>query len=204
MKQTLLFFSWLVVVTNSWGQTIDTIIHAPNYTSYYSCKLHNPLFVIYKLYKGGGSCSRVSDKFITDNVLNSATAADYAASGYDEGHLANSKDFAYDCKLQEATFRFYNCVPQTPALNRGIWKKWETTVRQESQRDTLTIICGSVFGDKTIGKDKVSVPSQCWKIVYSKGQLLHSLIFPNDNSQSVRTITVDSIRGYYPQIKLPF
>jgi len=196
MKQTLLFFSWLLIVSNSWGQTIDTVIHATNYTSYYSYKLHNPIFVVYKLYKGGGSCSRVKDRFITDNLPNSATASDYAGSGYDEGHLCNSADFAYDCKLQEATFRFYNCTPQTPALNRGCWKHIETTVRKESQTDSLLIICGNIFGSKTIGKG-VAIPSYCFKIVYRKGEVIHSLLFPNDNSQSFRTVSVDSLRGLY-------
>jgi endonuclease G len=142
MKQLLFIFIALQIVTVSQAQTVDTVIHKDNYTSYYSYSLHNPLFVVYKLFKGGGSCSRINDRFITDNLPLSATAKDYAASGYDEGHLADSKDFAYDCKLQEETFRFYNCVPQTPALNRGIWKHFETLIRKESQTDSLLIIAG--------------------------------------------------------------
>ena len=205
MKQLIVTILSMSTIWSN-AQKIDTIIHAPNYTSYFSYKLHEPVFVVYKLFKGGGNCSRVKDRFITDNLPNSAKASDYASSGYDEGHECNSADFAYDCKLQETTFRFYNCTPQTPALNRGIWKHYETLVRKESQTDSLLIICGNVFGSKTIGKDKIAVPVQCWKVVYKLKDhtLLHSLIFPNDNSQSVTNITVDALRQYYPKLQLPF
>ena len=208
MKQLLFFFSWLVIVTNLSAQDykIDTVIKYPNYTSYFSYKLHEPVFVVYKLYKGGGNCSRDKDRFTDGGLKYSAEPIDYAGNGYDEGHLANSKDFAYDCKLQEATFRFFNCVPQTPALNRGCWKVLETKIRQESQKDSLLIICGSLFSDKAIGKDNIAVPSFCWKIAYKlkDNSLLHSMAFPNNNSQSYKNISVDSIRQYYPKLSLPF
>lgn len=115
------------------AQKIDTVISTKIYTSYFSYQLHEPLYVVYSLSHGGGNCDRSADHFITGNLPHSATAKDYARNGYDEGHLANSKDFAYDCPSQELTFRFYNCVPQTPKLNRGIWKELETLVRNESQ-----------------------------------------------------------------------
>ena len=80
--------------------------------------------------------------------------------------MADAKDFSFDCIKEELTFRFYNCLPQTANLNRGIWKEWETTIRKESQKDSLQIICGGVFSNTMIG-NKVYVPIYCWKIVYS-------------------------------------
>ena len=192
--KTLLLILTFFIAGSSFSQ-VDTVIHEPNYTSYFSYQLHEPLYVVYKLYHGGGNCSRAGDRFKTDGLPNSATPADYKGNGFDEGHLANSKDFAYDCALQEATFRFFNCVPQSPSLNRGIWKQYETTVRKESQDDSLLIICGSIFGDKKIGPDSIAVPDYCWKIVYSltDNHLVHCLIFPNDNSNSVESIDVEEL-----------
>jgi DNA/RNA endonuclease G (NUC1) len=151
--------------------------------------------VVYKLYKGGGTCSRSGDTFKTDGLPHSATASDYAHNGYDEGHEANAEDFAFDCKKQEQTFRFYNCVPQTPRLNRGCWKQLETLVRKESQKDSLQIICGNIYGKKTIGKNKIAVPDFCYKIVYSltTHKLLYCRLFPNDNSDSFRDVSVANI-----------
>jgi len=174
---------------------IDTVIRKGSYTSYFSTKLHEPLYVVYTLYKGGGDCSRTGDVFKTDGLVGSATADDYAHNGYDEGHEANAEDFAYDCRLQELTFRFYNCVPQTPRLNRGVWKVMETAVRKESQSDSLLVICGNLYGTKTIGPNKIAVPDYCYKIVYSKSthKLLHCRLFPNDNSASFKDVTLDDI-----------
>lgn len=176
------------------AQSIDTVIHAPNYTSYYNYELHEPLYVTYTLFHGGGDCKRTGDHFVTDGLPHSALPADYRAGGYDEGHLANSKDFAYDCALQVATFRFYNCVPQTPRLNRGIWKQWETRIRNESQTDTLQVLCGSMFGDQKLGPGKIGIPAQCWKVVISHNAVIHCLLFPNNNSNTVTEIPISDLQ----------
>jgi endonuclease G, mitochondrial len=176
----------------------DTTINTGIYKSYFSYNLKEPLYVSYKLYKGGGDCSRAGMVFKTDKLIQSATAKDYSHNGYDEGHLANAEDFASDCVNEEKTFRFYNCVPQTPRLNRGIWKVWETQIRKESQNDSLLVICGSIFKDKKIGS--IAVPDQCWKIVISLTtcKVIHSMVFPNDDSDTVHDITIDDLIKLLP------
>ena len=165
------------------GQNVDKIIKTQIYTSYFSYQVHNPLFVSYKLYHGGGTCSRSDLSFETDGQLNSATKSDYAGNGYDIGHMANAEDFSYDCNLEKLTFRFYNALPQTPKLNRGIWKEYETKIRKESQKDTIFIICGGYNFNKKIGN--CSVPAFCFKIYKNiKTNETHFLIFPNDNSDT--------------------
>jgi len=193
----ILFIVFLFLSKLSFSQYIDTVINAGIYTSYFSYTLHQPLYVSYKLYKGGGNCSRKNVIFKTGDLPNSASQKDYTSSGYDKGHLANSKDFAYDCQYQEKTFRFYNCVPQTPRLNRGVWKHYESALRDISQYDSILVICGSIFGNKTIGPNKISIPSYCWKIAYSLStkKLIMCKIFPNDNSNTVEDITIDKLKA---------
>ena len=195
IKKPLLFL-FLVVSLSVKAQKEDTIIVTNAYTSHYSYSLHNPLYVVYKLYKGGGDCSRKAFHFKTDGLPYSANPADYKGSGYDEGHLADAKDFAFDCEKEEETFRFYNCVPQTPRLNRGIWKHFETVIRAESQNDSLLIICGSLFGTKTMGPDNVAIPDWCWKIVISltTKQILYCFICPNDDSDSFENVTLADLK----------
>lgn len=193
----LFFFLLILISINSTAQIqADTVIVNDVYTSHFSYKLHEPLYVVYKLYKGGGDNSREGLTFKTDGLKNSATVKDYAHNGYDEGHLANAEDFAKNATKEEQTFRFYNCVPQTPKMNRGIWKVWETSIRKESQSDSLLIICGSIFGDKTGGANKIAVPDECYKIVYSlsSGKLLHCMIFPNDDSDSYIDYDVTALK----------
>ena len=191
MKKTLLIIIASIISICSYSQIkADTVIRTSIYTSYFNYSLHEPLYVVYSLYKGGGKCDRSGDVFVTDGLPYSATDKDYSHSGYDEGHEANSQDFAFNCALQKMTFRFYNCIPQKPRLNRGCWKSLETLVRKESQTDSLFIICGNIFGDKKIGDNNIAAPDYCYKIVYSLSthKMIHCRLFPNDNSDSYKDV----------------
>lgn len=192
----LILVSLLFFVLKAQGQQVDTVIHNDVYTSYFNYQLHEPLYVVYKLYQGGGECSRKAFHFKTGSLYYSARARDYKGSGFDEGHLADAKDFSYDCEKEEETFRFYNCVPQTKKLNRGIWKHFETEIRKESQDDSLLVVCGSIFDNKVIGEDNIAVPDYCWKIVFSltTNEIVECLIFPNDDSDTFNNISMDDLK----------
>jgi DNA/RNA endonuclease G (NUC1) len=129
-------------------------------------------------------------RFTSNGLDSSATAKDYAASGYDEGHLCNAQDEAGDCGREKQTFYFYNCQPQTARLNRGIWKHWETEIRKESQTDSLLIVCGGYGWNKKIGH--AYVPDYCFKAVISltTHNITHCMVFPNDNSDTVQDVPV--------------
>ncbi len=197
IKSKLLPLIFLLLTLNvAEAQQIDTVIVNDVYISYFSYQYHNPLYVVYKVYQGGGDCDRKAFHFKTGNLPNSATPADYKGSGYDEGHLADAKDFASDCFREEETFRFYNCVPQTPKLNRGIWKHFETEIRKLSQNDSVLVICGSIFGNKTMGPDNIAIPEECWKLVFSLStkKKLYAFTCPNDDSNSFIPIEVDDLK----------
>lgn len=195
--KSLVVIIYLFIGLNAKGQEVDTVIRNDIYASYFSYQLHEPLYVVYKLYQGGGDCDRKAFHFKTGGIEYSARPRDYKASGYDEGHLADAKDFAYDCEKEEETFRFYNCVPQTKKLNRGIWKHFETEIRKESQGDSLLIISGSIFSDKAIGEDNIAVPEYCWKVVFSltTNEIIKCLIFPNDDSDTYDNISIEELKN---------
>ncbi len=165
-------------------QSCDTLIVNDVYTSCFNRAFCEPIYVFYKLYHGGGDCSRKGMAFKVDNVKGTATPKDYESSGYDEGHLAPAADFAYDCSIESMTFRFYNCIPQTPHLNRGIWKHYETEVRKLSQTDSLLIITGSIFGGRVIPNTHVAIPDFCWKVVQSLStkNIYYCFIISNNES----------------------
>ena len=186
MKKIILLFIILISV-NLYAQKVDTIIKTPIYTSYFSYQVKEPLFVSYRLYKGGGTSSRVGMVFKTNGLFQSATEADYSHKGYDIGHMANAEDFAFDPNKEIITFRFYNALPQTPKLNRGIWKVLETNIRKQSQTDSLLIICGGYSFNTKIGS--IFAPSFCFKIVKNlKTKEINCYLFPNDNSDSEMVI----------------
>jgi endonuclease G len=167
------------------------IIDKGIYKANFSNKFHQPRYVSYTLYKGGGDCDRTHFSFKNDfDGAITATDHDYAGSGYDKGHLANAEDFAFDCASDELTFRYYNCLPQTANLNRGLWKRNETHVREWSQKEKLYIICGGYFGANKIGK--ASVPTHCWKVVQSAEtkKVLFCGWFSNTSKATLDTLTV--------------
>lgn len=164
VKKTIVTFTLLLI---AWSTVFSQIIVKKGiYKANFSNIFHQPRYISYFLYKGGGDCSRVNFRFKNDDPrLECATDEDYKGSHYEKGHLANAEDFAFDCVKDELTFRYYNCLPQTPNLNKGIWKTNEIQIRNWSQTDTLYIICGGFFGNHKIGK--IVVPSYCWKVVQS-------------------------------------
>jgi endonuclease G len=189
MKKIIPLFVFIIITfTALYPQIkVDKGIYKVNFSNTFN----GPRYVSYFLYRGGGDCDREKFDFKCDDPrLECATDDDYAGSGYDKGHLANAEDFAFDCEKDELTFRYYNCLPQTPNLNRGIWKTIETRIRKWSQNERLYIICGGFFGSKKIGK--ISVPSYCWKIVQSvvSKKVLFCGWFSNTNKAKLEEISI--------------
>jgi endonuclease G len=193
--KTILIFIILSISSCGVVAQYDTVISNDIYTSYYSFKLHDPVYVSYKLYKGGGNYSRNGMNFHTDKVKNTATNKDYSHSGYDKGHLADAKDFAYDSIKEEETFRFYNCVPQTPELNRGIWEQAEYQIRKISQSDSLFIIAGSIFGTEKLPHSQVAIPTSCFKVVQSlkTKEILYCFFMTNNEESKVINLALEEL-----------
>ncbi len=190
-KKLFLPFLFLLFYVSGFCQII---VKNDAYKVSFSNKYHQPIYVSYTLYKGGGDCDRAKFRFKNDDArLETATDDDYDKKGYDKGHLANAEDFAFDCVKDELTFRYYNCLPQKANLNRGVWKSNETKVREWSQTDHLFIVCGGVFGNTKMGN--VYVPTYCWKVVQSIStkKVLFCGWFTNTSAATVEEITVPEL-----------
>lgn len=178
--RTLIFLFLFILHSAVHGQSNVVRIECDNYTSFFDTVFRQPVLVKYTLYRGGGPCSRAGFNFKNDRKeIRTATTSDYAHSGYDRGHLANAEDFAYDCRLDELTFRYYNCVPQSKILNRGIWKDKESLVREMSQKDTVSVLC---FARDFKKVSKLYVPTICGKIVIEKGGKITMWVFDQNGS----------------------
>lgn len=117
------------------------------------------------------------------------TPNDYTGSGYDRGHVCNSKDRTATPADNSETFSMANMLPQTPDLNRHVWESLESYTRTLARKgNQLYIVAGGYGNAGTIGRsNKVTVPTNCWKII---------LVLPEgrDLSQadkSTRVIAVD-------------
>lgn len=116
-----------------------------------------------------------SDDFKPDPDLKKGSRAelsDYKDSGYDRGHMAPAGDMRWDEQAMSESFYLSNMIPQVGVgMNRGIWKDLEEKVRLWAlERGELYIYTGPIYTDsakpKTIGDNKVGVPSHIYKIIF--------------------------------------
>ena len=131
------------------------------------------------------------DKFIPDPKLVAETdlQSSYTGQGFDRGHNFPAADASCDQEANEQSFYFSNMTAQYPALNRGDWKELETMTREGALKDdSVHVWCGSVGEAKKIGK--VSVPKQCWKVIYTK-KTNEWLAFLFDNN----TVKADGLKN---------
>lgn len=183
----------------------EQIIHHTGYIVSYNKDLKLPNWISYELTREEtkGKEKR-SNRFITDPLVKGliATNADYARSGYDKGHMAPAADMKWSPQAMEASFYFSNICPQHPQLNRRGWKKLEEKIRDWAIADSaIIIICGPIITKqpKTIGKNKVAVPQQFFKVVLSPfAKPMRAIGFLFNNRQAVEplstyAVTIDSI-----------
>jgi endonuclease G len=127
------------------------------------------------------------DMFAPDPDLQKGKRAelrDYKSSGFDRGHMAPNGDFNWDPNAAAQSFYLSNMVPQNGPMNRGIWKLLETDVRLWAVRHgEVMVYTGPIYKApvKTIGTDKVAVPTSLFKIIYdAKTDESIAFILPNE------------------------
>jgi endonuclease G len=184
----------------------DTILSYAGFDLAYNEQYEQAAWVAYILTREEietGDIGR-TDNFRPDPHLltGSASLADYRGSGFDRGHLAPAGDMKWDTQAMSESFLMSNMSPQTPAFNRGVWRKLETEVRNWAQeKDSLYVITGPVLSpiDSLIGENQVGIPRYYFKVLVDLSPPDHSFIaflLPNTGSSDSLhrfAITVDSL-----------
>ena len=121
---------------------------------------------------------------------------DYRHSGYDRGHNAPAAVFKRNREAMSTTFLLSNMSPQTPKLNRYIWKNLEEQVRDlVMEEGEAWVITGNVFFNadsqficprEFIGpgdEKNVAVPTHCFKVILSNDESgnfsMYAFLLPN-------------------------
>lgn len=129
-----------------------------------------PRYVTYTLLPQNAlGCVARTNAFAADqSIQNGPKPEDYAATGYDKGHMSPDGDLSWDQQVEYESFLMTNMSPQAGSLNRGIWKLLETAVRgwTVQYNQSFTIFVGGIYDaqDKRIGNGVV-VPHSFYKIV---------------------------------------
>ena len=164
------------------------VLNHTNYTTHFSKSKKYPVMVEWWETKAKVACPTPlarKDAFQPDPQLIQETdiKADYVGSGYDRGHMSPAaSNQCQTVDVQVECFYMSNMAAQTHRLNAGDWKSLEVLTREIATReDSVHIWAGNIGELKKIGK--VSVPKQCWKVVYIKKSNQWSFyLFNNDLS----------------------
>ena len=122
-----------------------------------------------------------------------AELEDYRGSGFDRGHNAPAAAFKRSREAMSTTFLLSNMSPQTPKLNRNIWRILEEQVRSMvDDKGEAWVITGNICMDadssrtqptEYIGTDSVAVPTHCFKAVLLRDEHgtyhMYAFLLPN-------------------------
>lgn len=126
----------------------------------------------------------------------------YTNTHYDRGHLCNSQARTSNITYNRETYNMSNAVPQTPNLNRGVWKTYEDLCQMWALNgDRLTIYAGGLGKKGTLSKQNVNIPVQYWKVIFGHGSNVPlCLVFENDDKTTKAMIVdlnyIESKTGY--------
>lgn len=143
-------------------------------------------------------------------VQDRASLADYLGNNYDRGHMSPDADMPDALSMHES-FSLSNMVPQHPCNNEIIWKNIEISVREYVLSvGEVYVVTGPIFGDdKTIGQNKVKVPTKIFKAVYDPNKNSAVVITTlNSNVVNYDTISLEQLKiltgiDVFPMVKNP-
>lgn len=210
MKKLFTLIAFSLLVTLSFAQDLVTIKHT-NYTTTFSKSKKYPVKVEWWITKAKVGCPTPlarKDNFKPDPQLAAETnlGADYVGSGTDRGHnMPAAENQCQTPAVQDECFYFSNMTPQYHSLNAGDWKSVEVLERQIAiTNDSVHVWCGSVGVAKTLGTQKIAVPTQCWKVIYVvKTKEYLAFLFNNTtdkptgvNSHKVLVSDIEKLSGF--------
>lgn len=187
----LSFFILFVVLSKSClKKSID--FKREGYNGSYSEKYGQSLYIHYYLTQAChcGKQKRTNN-FKDDSLTKIPLLHYYKSSGFDRGHLKPADHSRCSKENMKSSFNALNISPQTPNLNRGIWKKLESFNKNLlSKNDSIEVYSGPIFrGKKKYLEGKtVRIPSAFFKSIKLNDSLFISFIVPHyENQKNTQT-----------------
>jgi len=162
----------------------QAVVERDRYALSFDAARRCPRWVCWRIDGAAKAADRKGMAFHADpSVYRSPAASDYAASGYDIGHMCPAGDMTSDAGALKDTFDTANACPQLPALNRGDWKELEAALHNEAFTKPVLCVCGPVWTtgrSALIGEGGVAVPDAFFKIAYGGTcAVVRAWVFPN-------------------------
>ena len=152
--------------------------------------MKQPLWVQYRLESSEvtSGIARRSNNFSFDPAVvgGSSFPDDYSKSGYDRGHLAPAADMHWSTNAMNDSFYMSNMSPQTPSLNREVWRQAEEFTRDMAmQEKSIYVASGPIVTNenpRVIGANCVVVPDLFYKVIYdiTPPEKMLAFVMPNN------------------------
>ena len=141
----------------------------------WSDTLRHPVWCAYHVLRDATHENANRPVFTKDRSVPLAPApGDYAKSGYDRGHMVPNYAIVtrYGRGAQKKTFRMSNIAPQSPALNRGVWRDVERRIADlwTARYGEIWVIVGCISPNRgeTLSGSNVDVPESYYQVIVAQ------------------------------------
>ena len=140
----------------------------------WSDRLRHPVWCAYHVKKDARYDVGARPGFAKDKSVPKAPApADYTKSGYDRGHMVPNYAIAtrYGDVERKKTFLMSNIAPQTPSLNRGVWRDVEHRIADlwTARYGEIWVIVGCISsGSESIAGTNIDVPAEYYQLIVAQ------------------------------------
>jgi endonuclease G len=151
-----------------------TIVERSEFIIGWSNKLRHPAWVAYHVTREGKfDAEGKRPSFKKDKSIESSPRPDeYSKSGYDRGHMAPNYAIVsrYGEDAQKQTFLMSNIAPQTPQLNRGVWRDIEHRIAElwTQRYGEIWVVVGAVTSPEnteTLRGTNINVPQAYYQVI---------------------------------------
>ena len=169
-------FAGLPVRTGAPAPSDIRILDRGEFKIGWSDSLRHPVWCAYHVTQKSRYENAKRPNFARDTSLpNAPTPKDYTRSGYDRGHMVPNYAIVtrYGEQAQAKTFLMSNIIPQTPALNRGVWRDVEHRIADlwTARYGEIWVVVGCLSNTtypETLGGTSIDVPTACYQVIIAQ------------------------------------
>lgn len=153
------------------------IINRGEFVVGWSPSLKHPVWCAYHVVRDAKYPSGIRPSFTKDRTVESPAASAYEHSGYDRGHMVpnHAIESRYGAEEQEKTFMMSNIAPQSPFLNRGVWRNVEHRIADlwTARYGELWVVVGCIsdHGGETISGTDIDVPHTFYQLIVAQEEM---------------------------------
>ena len=152
-----------------------TVLDRGEFLIGWSDSLRHPVWCAYHVVRDARYENVKRPGFTKDKFVPAAPSPDaYTKSGYDRGHMVPNYAIVtrYGEDAQKRTFRMSNIAPQSPALNRGVWRDVEHRIADlwTARYGEIWVIVGCISPQtgETLSGTPVDVPESYYQVIIAQ------------------------------------